>query len=513
MKKVFKKSLSCLLTAVLCISLFVAAVPASAVTPTYSTNAIEAKAGDAVNIDFAVSNFINVQGALIRFNLPSAIGSVESVKLNGEDFEAYNPDTGTGYYQIGQEDGVYYVKFLSLFGAELGELDSMETLTFNIAATVKADAAAQVYEYPAPVFSVTEDGETLVDVTGTFGTFEVVEDVVEPEKPVRDESLASVITAKRISIDNTFGIYFALALAKTPYDDFEFVVSKPEIVGPSYNYTGNIISKTFTKETCDENSMPQYHGYYITYSDIALSEMSVPITFTLYVTKDGATRYYTYEKLTLSQLANEMYQSSVNSSNVTTASLMVDMLNLGTEAQLYFGKTGAPGNPLISEFDIPNANVNQDYATNYGKLTDIGGRRDSQFTAVRLQMLAVPSLYYTFLESDHKTPADLTFTASYYSKADGEEKSFPMNGADLSEDELKYSYIGGYSFSFDKMALFDTDKKITLTISDTQNNSWVYETSVESLLAGMVEVESEAQALYRATAAFGASEVNYWPNY
>ena len=276
MKKVFKKSLSCLLAAILCISLFVAAVPASAVAPTYSTNAIEAKAGDPVNIDFAVSNFINVQGALIRFNLPSAIGSVESVKLNGEDFEAYNPDTGKGYYQIGQEDGVYYVKFLSLFGAELGELDSMETLTFNIAAKVKADAAAQVYEYPEPVFSVTEDGETLVDVTGTFGTFEVVEDA--PVGPVVDSNLVfagAAVAFGSSSLEINFRIRNTVL---DLYDDMELVIIPEKYDTTTYNYVENP-QEIVVKKSDLAVAGKQFKTY--AYSDIMLYELALNIQYML----------------------------------------------------------------------------------------------------------------------------------------------------------------------------------------------------------------------------------------
>lgn len=174
MRKLFKKSLACLLVAILCATVCIAAIPASAEAITYSTNAVAATPGETVNIDFTVANFSAVKGAMIKLNLPTAIASVDSVLVNGAEIAAYDEEKGTGYYKVGAAGGVQYIKFLSLFGAEFGELASVEGLTFNITATVAADAAEGTYEYPAPVFSVTEDGTTLADVTGAFGKFEVV---------------------------------------------------------------------------------------------------------------------------------------------------------------------------------------------------------------------------------------------------------------------------------------------------------------------------------------------------
>lgn len=175
MRKLFKKSLACLLAAIFCVTLCVAAVPASAEAPTYSTNAVEAKAGETVNIDFTVSNFINVKGAMIKLTLPEVVASITDVNLNGADLAAFDAETGNGYYQVNGKE----IKFLSLFGFA-GELDAVATLTFNITATIAEDAAEGTYTYADPYFSVTEDGETLVDVAGTFGEFEIIkEEVIE----------------------------------------------------------------------------------------------------------------------------------------------------------------------------------------------------------------------------------------------------------------------------------------------------------------------------------------------
>ena len=460
MEKVFKKSLSCLLTAVLCISLFVAAVPASAVAPTYSTNAIEAKAGDAVNIDFAISNFSNVKGALIRVNLPSAIGSVESVTLNGEAFDAFHPETGTGYYQTGQEDGVYYVKFLSLFGPEFGELESMETLTLNIAAKVKADAAAQVYEYPAPVFSVTEDGETLVEVTGTFGTFEVVEDT--PVGPVVDPELVffrAFLGFGTSSLELNFRIANeVLAL----YDDMEVV-----IIPNKYDTTTlNLVetpSEIVVKKAELVAAGTRYMQY--TYSDIFLYELGLDINYMLRAYDAEGNLVAISDTFTTSPVTY-MKERVTETTNAKEKTLYTDALIVCDE---FMKKVGSdyPGSDLdnaasvIEGFDtsakttsVPSYNtVNQ--FTAYDDAYGTSGATHTVRTSVQTEK--VPFINLRIMGASSLDVNKMSATVSYTSvNASGEvpyskDFTFTDNG----------SY---FNLRFDEIGLHDSDKDITFTV-------------------------------------------------
>ena len=468
MKKVFKKSLSCLLTAVLCISLFVAAVPASAVTPTYSTNDIEAKAGEAVNIDFTVSNFSNVIGAMIRVNLPSAIGSVESVTLNGEVFDAFDPETGTGYYQTGQEDGVYYVKFISLFGAELGELDSMETLTLNIAATVKEDAAAQVYEYPAPVFSVTEDGETLVDVTGTFGTFEVVEDT--PVGPVVDPEL--VFNTPSLGFASS-SLQFTFRVNNTILDKYSNV--EVVIIPDKYDTsTLNLVESPseIVIEKADLTAAGSTRKQYI-YTDIQLYELGLDINYMLRAYDAEGNLVAISETFTTSPAEYLKDRIAMPAMTAEFKAVATDVLIVCDESAKrmiasYPDSDLAAAPSVIEGVDLSNAtqtvgeyntvNLFNSYDDSYGTASSY---THQVRTSVEIQKVPV----INFLIADEAKALDLnklSVTVSYTSVDSAGEHPFSetYTGTDA------FTYAGKFiNLQFAQVGLHDSDKDILFDVT------------------------------------------------
>ncbi|MBP3706066.1 MAG: hypothetical protein J6J13_02295 [Clostridia bacterium] len=332
--------------------------------------------------------------------------------------------------------------------------------------------------------------------------------------PVLDESLKSVLYKRQMLIRNKFGFYFTLVFGGVQYDDFEFTVSKREISATTYSYSGNTPSVTFSKSNCDSNSYPAYGMYYLSYADISIFEMSVDITYTLTIYEDGvATKYYTFDSETLAEVADIYYTE--NFSNAVNRSMAVDILNLGTAAQTHFAAQGPAGNTL-STFSAPNANIDQQYKTPYGEITEIDGIRDKEITT---QMLfkSAPSLYYTInlAAAGCTDPSALTFTATYYSKGLDKTETRTVNGSELSTEkggEGEYGKYGLYYFAFDQVALFDTNKLVTLTITNG-TDTWTYEYSVESQLSKNINDTGTVGDLYRAVASFAASARNFWPDY
>lgn len=336
-----------------------------------------------------------------------------------------------------------------------------------------------------------------------------------PAGPVEDPSLATAFQSFKMKIATAFGFELALDLRNVTYDDFELVVSKKTLDKTTYAETGGVTQDVLDDTNYNpDRSYPKLPIYRWDYTNIALYEMSHEITFTLYVTRDGVVYYADCGSTTLATKANEYYTE--NFSDPVKRSFAVDLLNLGTTAQVHFANkdTTDPKSPLKT-YGLPNATVDQQYATNYGTLKTVDGVKDAAFTNVRLSYIEAPSLYYSFRATNYKTPANLTFSATYYSKSSSSDVIETVNGADLSASELAYAHIGGYFYSFDKIKLYDGDKVVTLTISATDGTEWTYQYSVEAFLADNIDKTAEGtlKNLYIATAAFGASARNFWPNY
>ncbi len=174
MRKLFKKSLACMLAAVLCATLCICAIPASAETaPVYSTTSVTAAAGKTATIDFTVTNFSTVQGARIKLTVAD-IAAVTGVTLDGETIANYDAETGSGNLEISGNE----IKFMAEFGANVqpyGELTPVNTLVLNIAVKLADGAAVDtvVDALSVDFIDITDGTDTLV-TTGTVGTITVV---------------------------------------------------------------------------------------------------------------------------------------------------------------------------------------------------------------------------------------------------------------------------------------------------------------------------------------------------
>ena len=318
MRKLFKKSLACILTAIICVSLCVAAVPASAAAPTYSTNVVEAKAGETVTIDFSVSNFANVKGAMIKFFLPEVVATIDAVTVNGEALAAYDAETGAGYYQI--DAAAKSIKFMSLFGYE-SELASVDTLTFNVTATIADDAAVGTYTYADPYFSVSENGTDLVDVTGAFAKFEIIPAVTEP---VYDETFK--FNSANVTLASSIALNFDMN--KTTADAFEsgYVVFEK----PVYNNDGSLketltVTLDFANKT---QSAANTARYAFTFSALYPQDLGATITATPYGVKNGVTYVGKSQNYSILTFIKSNY-----SKNAKYPTLFANLLNYGTVVQ------------------------------------------------------------------------------------------------------------------------------------------------------------------------------------
>ena len=540
MEKIFKKSLALMVSAALCLTAFVGCLTVNAETAgsaTVTVGEVTAKTTDTtveVPVTIAVGEDATTGIAAAIFDITVDSTKFDFSKRHWDSCLTYDTAQNIHVSTITNGDFIqplngtnntyrFLVEGLAEGSTDENTLGTFTSATFKLTFDVIDNTAGET--------AITFNTDTMVPQACNAGTLDLQGNYTGAEEPfsvatvagkitvqaavtepVLDESLKNVLSSLNIAISNKFGFEFGLYFNNVAYDDFELVVSKQEL-DSNFTYTGNIIQKTFNSTSeYTADSLPDYNLFYFIYDDISIYEMSLDISYTLYIIKDGArVSYYTWDATTLSQKANDYYTN--NFSNAVKRSMAVDILNLGTAAQVYFADKGADGNPLKT-FSLPNANVDSQYATDYGTLTEIDGVRDSAFTYVSLQLGAAPSLWYEIYLPSYKTPADLTFTATYETLVNGGSTiTRSVNGTELTQDELANSAYGLYYFGFDQVALYDGNKLITMTVTAADGSSWTHQYSVESLISTRINEVGLAGDVFRAVAAFNASARNFWPDF
>ncbi len=490
MRKLFKKSLACILTAIICVSLCVVAVPASAATPTYSTNAVEAKAGETVAIDFTVSNFTDVQGAIIEFSLPSVVASISDVKLNGEAIDVYDAETGAGCYQVSGNS----IKFLSLFGLD-GEPAARDTLVFNITAVIADDAAEGTYTYPAPEFQIAQSG-AIVDVTGSFGTFTIIPSVVEP---VLD---SNITISASVSITDSLGAGFFLKTAQlTAYDHYTLQISQEKYDGDYNKYVAE------TYEVSDFQKAGSTQVYY-RLTGVSMYELGLKMTVKVlcYDADNNLVAYSNELSKTMVDLLKAQYSST---SKATTKTLVTDLLNLGAEAQKYFGAKKSASD--LAKEELVNKDFDQTYATAaLGTLNTVASTvyaanaPISNKMNVAVSLLGSPAVGY-LVNNSGVAKEDLRMELTYHS-------NYLSGGSDVTDTVTGDEWITSgsyYTYSFSKTCLYDGNKTVTATLYYKDQLVLTNQYSVETYIAN-TKTTSSAYALVVALGKMSASARAYF---
>lgn len=203
MKKILKKSLACMLAAILCLTACVGAMATVGAEGaiTYAITDVTVNQGEEAVIDVVISNFADVAGLIAEITVPDAVESIDSVKLN-DTVELVAIGETAGHYIV---DGKT-VKFVGLFNSlnEFGDaFATVDALEINIAVTIADDAEGE-YPFAAPVFQAGTELEELLGVNGTVGKLTVKAVCTHAEtKEVVVEETAATCTAdgsKTISV-------------------------------------------------------------------------------------------------------------------------------------------------------------------------------------------------------------------------------------------------------------------------------------------------------------------------
>lgn len=475
MRKLFKKSIACVLAAILCVSLCVCAIPASAEAITFSTNAVSAKAGDDVTINFEIADFAAVKAAQIKLVLPEAIASIDSVSLNGDALVATED-----VFEIGEG----YVKLQALFGdSEYDDFAAADSLVLSIAATV-ADVEVGTYAYGESVVNLyTETGALEVD--GAFGEFAVVE---EPAGPVVDEG---IVTTGMIVVSDTIGISYVIT-GVDAYDDFDLVVTKNAYSTVDYNVTTSEV-------VVNKADMTYYKGaYYATVYGFALTDLCLGVESVIDAGDAVSAGYDT----TVKALAEELYNSTTVT---TTKTVLTDLLNMGAEAMAYFaGRFPSSALAAVAAEDYPNYGFDQTYATaEVPELTLGAGQTSNTGATISAMGTILQSPAFAYVIKPDATAADLNVEISFYDAYKKEEVKATATAADMT------LYKGSYYYNFSTLPLYASNAVAEITVKDGDTVLGTHTYTVEQFASENITSETMGDIL-TAIAKFGASARTYF---
>lgn len=505
--KTFKKALSIILGAAIMLScLFGMQVSVAAEGTTLDVAVGEATVADGVvSVPVVVTNNPGFQTLAVTVGYDNTVLALTGAVKNAEFATAAAPGN-----DVPAEVGEISPDFKTIQWAYVAEA---VTATGTIATFTFAVVEGATAESTEITLTLAEawDGANDVTANATAGTVDLVK---EPEGPVLDASLASALYSKTVQITSKVGTFFTLYMPSVEFDDFEFVVSKPEMKAPAYTFTGDSVDKVFNLTNYDKNSVPGSKLYQYSYADIGLYEMGSDITCTLYIIKNGQkVSYYTWDAFKLADLVKVYYDKNVNS-DAANAGLAVAILNLGTDAQEHFAAqataAGYADNSLAKAPAL-NTEVDQSLAPAYGELPTFNTEKDSQVYNVTIQLLAAPSLRYTVYDANMtavcKDPANVTINTSYSSGVLG-DVTVSVNGANLPDSDKANAGLGMYTYTFSDVALYDADKVVTFNFAGTDDTSYSCKLTLMTLIAAHINDAGTAGDVYRALATLSVAASN-----
>lgn len=460
MTKICKKSLALLLALAVCVSAMVCGVVVSAETPTPTITLVADKAapvpGDTVQITAQVANFSAVFGADVEITLPAGLAVTEdkTVAIGADDEIYYNAEKNTLTY-VGVGSGLEMADGVVTAYNPVGVNADGKLFAFTF--VVPQDATPDTkyaFEFSAtdPQYKSVrycDANETEIVPTTTGITVVVGSKVV---KPVLDENIS---LTRYVAINTSLGVsYFVKNAELAAYDHYEVVVN-PTVYDANYNETAGTetVLSAFTAAGKTQK--------YATYTGIAMIGLGLKIEAYVkcYDAKGNFVAHSATVVDTPAALLKTIYGTG---SNAKLAAIVTDMLNMGAEAQRYFGG-------LKSGSDLNKATLVNDgwveSTTTLDALNTVNEtkREDPSFTNTFMASVGLgnaPAVAYLIQDTTSSLDlSKLTMEVSYDSLyPTAATISATVNGEDWTRAGKWISY------SFNDTYLFDGNKTVTATI-------------------------------------------------
>lgn len=457
MKKIFKKSLAIMVSAAICLTALIGCLSVSAANgeaPVYTVATVEGKKGETVDVNVTGADLTEIcgQDLSIIFAAGLTIGTVHD-NITNDDLVCDPDGDGMQYNVIVNDDGTNTLKMVDIINfPEYTGSPELVTGKFDvtISVTIPADAAAGT-EYPITIdesqFADYDEEWVLPTLKG--GMITVVEDAVEP---VLDENIDLSGSYANISSE----INLAIVVNKTTlssYSRYEVVVTR-NTFDSSYMYVAQ-------EDLMTEPSTSYGSNDYYLYTGIGMYEMNVPITV-LIKCYDIEDNYIAYNEVAFNivDMLKEIYYTE--RTKETTKAMIVDLLYLGTEAQKYFGEIGSD----LVNIAYPTDGFDVVSTTEFdpSELANIESvvpeeAYPSATSTLNVNIAKNPGTYYVISGLSSLDRNSVNITTSYTNGLNNQVVSETINGADA-------TYIGNrYYYVFNKIAFYDLDKPVTLTVT------------------------------------------------
>ena len=507
MTKIFQKSLASVLALALCLTALITAsatVSADASTTTatlfYEVSPEAPKAGDTVTVKLKASGFDTVAGADIYSTYSANITDGVLAWGLAEGQLGVNAD-------VSHENNT--IKMILEGASQNGVLDPITTLladgTTLYTFTFTAGEAGTKYD-----FGFADDtkvrfctsGEQEVTVAAAAKTVTVAENEIVPV----EETEVSFIPGIRCTTTPEIS-YAVLGNALTKYPDFYIEINR-QTCNANYDLIDAPAVKLYKKDIESYNNGALYAAYC---SGIPMYELNVPITAQIwFLNSDG--KEVAYSKSTVNSLADLAKQYFNAATDDKTKTVYTDIINLATEGQLFFTKNLTVGN--LSNVALANNGFESSYATpdsaiqNFTSVANTTETGSVGFYGNYLALNASTGISYIITGASGIEPANLRFEVSYYDEVLSKTISANVTAA---ESDIVLSLGGGmYSYTFDQIALYDTDKVITCKIYNGNDLLITNTYSIESYISTNLNTAPTQTALLKQIAKLGVSSRAYF---
>ena len=296
------------------------------------------------------------------------------------------------------------------------------------------------------------------------------------------------------SVDVSNGTKLLFYVAEDLIEDLSAV--RIEFVKPKYNADGTVAEEIVTKCTNYTNYVNKVSGQKLlrfVYDDISSNEMSVEIVANVYSGDEFlSSRAYSIKEYAMKFL-NATPSSNATETKLRT--LLVDMLNYGAAAQIYFNyNTDNLANADLTEEQKaygtqtnPEINANDNMVRNPDGLIELKGTSVSATSIIRLN-------FGFALKDVNIEDVEVVFD---YTDIRGVAQQYVVDGTDiswyqLSEDEIRYSV------AFDKYGTTQLRDEFTISFRNKTTGEQIGDsctTSVEANLTGLLSEEDDQELI------------------
>ena len=507
MEKIFKKSLAIMVSAAICLTALIGCLTVSAERGegTITVGTVEGKAGDSVTVPVELEytssqeNGLGIAAALFDVKFDTNVLTITKIEREDptNDAIAYTVQwrtTDGDESSIDVRDGA--VRILAVGKDETAVVPSMSlNLTFTINSEAPAGASYITFEIllacdygTADIDGIYANDEDMISMSANNGSVTVAEDQTEP---VLDSSID--LSASYANISSEINLAIVLDTnSVSNYTRYELEITRN-------TFTNNYMYQKQVDVMSEPSAAYGSREYYL-YTGIGMYEMNVPITVVVkcYDAEDNYIAYNEVEFNIVDMLKDIYYTERTQE---TTKNMIVDLLYLGTEAQEYFGAEGSD----LSNVALPTADFDVESTTEFiveelANVETITPSDDypSATSSLNLNIAKNPGTYYIISGLSSLERNSVNITTTYTNGLNSTDVTETVNGEDA-------TYIGNrYYYVFNKIAFYDLDKTVTMTVTYNDETVLTTEFTVETYIAKNYTNESQG-ALLIALAKFSKS--------